>query len=106
MGNINYYGSEDNYIHLKFGDCVKAYNFTDTFIAQYPVFAKAYMGYWEGKRSTFKNALQVISYIYNNNIPVYLYFNFTDTPVKDKEEAVEYFVRENDKTDLYEWELE
>ena len=102
---IDYYGSTDNYIHLKFGDCVKAYNFTDKFIADYPVFAKAYIGYWDDKRTVFKNALQVITYIYNNNIPVHLYFNFTDTPVKDKEEAVAYFVRENDKETIHDWEL-
>jgi len=102
---INYYGEKDNYIHLKFGDCIKAYNFTEDFIKEYPQFVKAYKEYFMGKSRAFKNALQVISYIYNNEIPVHLYFNFTDTPVKDREEAVSYFIRENDKDTIYEWEL-
>jgi len=102
---INYYGSEDNYIHLKFGDCLKAYNFTNDFRDKYPVFVKAYEGYWNGKRNVFKNALQVISYVYNSKTPVHLYFNFTDTPVKDKAEAVAYFVRENDKDTIHDWEV-
>ena len=38
---IDYYGSEDNYIHLKFGDCLKAYHFTPDFIKTYPKFVKA-----------------------------------------------------------------
>ncbi len=102
---IDYYGSSDNYIHLKWGDCVKAYYFTTAFRAKYPEFTQAYEGYWEGKRGVFKNALQVITYVYNNKLPVHLYFNFTDTPVKNRAEAVEYFVRENDKDTIYEWEL-
>ena len=103
---IDYYGSTDNYIHLKFGDCIKAYNFTEEFRSQYPEFTQAYEQYWDGSRRAFNNALQVISYIYNNDIPVHLYFNFTDTPVKDKEEAVAYFVSENNKEKIYDWELE
>jgi hypothetical protein len=103
--DIHYYGSEDNYIHLKFGDCVKAYNFTDAFRTQYPQFTQAYENYWDGKRDAFKNALQVITYIYNNKIPVHLYFNFTDTPVKNRKEAVQYFIRENNKDTIYKWEL-
>ncbi len=85
---------------------MKAYNFTNEFVKKYPAFAKAYEGYWNGKRNVFKNALQVISYVYNNNLPVHLYFNFTDTPVKNREEAVQYFVRENDKDTIHDYELE
>ena len=102
---INYYGKSDNYIHLKFGDCVKAYNFTEEFKEKYPQFVEAYLHYWDGNRKAFRNALQVISYIYNNEIPVHLYFNYTDTPVKDRKEAVQYFIRENDKDTIYDWEL-
>lgn len=102
---IDYYGSKDNYIHLKWGDCVKAYHFTDDFRARYPEFTQAYEDYWDGNRGAFKNAFQVITYIYNNRVPVHLYFNFTDTPVKDREDAVQYFIRENDKVTIYEWEL-
>jgi len=106
MKTIDYYGDKDNYIHLKFGDCVKAYNFTEDLKEQYPNFVKGYESYWEGERTVFKNALQVISYIYNNEIPVHLYFNFTDTPVKDRDEAVQYFIRENDIAKIHQWALE
>lgn len=102
---IDYYGDKDNYIHLKFGDARKAYNFTEEFIAKYPDFSKGYERYWEGKQSPFQNALQVISYVYNNKIPVHFYFNFTDTPVKNRVEAVAYFIKENNKDKIYEWEL-
>jgi len=102
---IDYYGDKDNYIHLKFGDCVKAFNFTEDFKKDYPTFVAGYNSYWDGKRNVFKNALQVISYIYNNYIPVNLYFNYTDTPVKDREEVEQYFIRENNKTTIYDYEL-
>lgn len=45
--NIDYYGETDNYIHLKFGDCRKAYNFTKKFIKEHSDFAKQYQNYFE-----------------------------------------------------------
>jgi hypothetical protein len=105
MNNINYYGTEDNYIHLKFGDCIKAYNFTKEFIEKYPKFVKAYEMYWEGKRRAFKNPFQVVSYAFNNNIPVHFYYNYTDTPAKDRQEIIEYLLRENDVSELYDYML-
>jgi len=42
---IDYYGTKDNYIHLKFGDARKMYNFTPEFIKEYPLFAKEYSKY-------------------------------------------------------------
>ncbi len=105
MTKIDYYGHTDTYIHLKFGDCIKAYYFTKEFAEKYPDFVKAYEGYWEGKRTAFKNPFQVISYIYNKELPIHLYYNFTDTPVKDRAEVVEYLLNENNKSTIYEWEL-
>lgn len=101
MKEIDYYGKDDNYIHLKFGDCVKMANFTEDFREKYPDFVKAYDNYWMGNHKDFRNAFEVISYIYNNNIPVHLYYNFTDTPVKDREEVMAYLLRENNKKELY-----
>lgn len=43
---IDYYGDKDNYIHLKFGDAVKMYNFTKEFREKYPQFVRAYEMYW------------------------------------------------------------
>jgi hypothetical protein len=102
---IDYYGIEDNYIHLKFGDCMKAYNFTEDFRKEYPQFVKAYDMYWEGKRTAFKNPFQVVSYAFNNKIPVNWYYNFTDTPAKDQEEITKYLLQENDVPTLYDHQL-
>jgi hypothetical protein len=103
MKKINYYGSEDNYIHLKWGDCVKAYNFTDAFRKKYPQFVKAYEMYWDDDRSAFKNPFQVITYAYNNKIPVHFYYNFTDTPAESREEIIAYLLRENDRSELHDY---
>ena len=103
---IDYYGDSENYIHLKFGDCVKMYNFTEDFRKEYPQFVKAYEMYWEGKRHAFKNPFQVISYAFNNKIPVHFYYNFTDTPCGDRQEITDYLLQENDKNTLYPHELE
>lgn len=101
---IDYYGTDDNYIHLKWGDCVKMYNFTDEFRAEYPEFTERYTHYWENGGSKqasfdnkgFKNAFEVIAYIYKKDIPVHLYFNFTDEPVVGGyDEVIAYLVREN-----------
>ena len=81
---INYYGTEDNYIHAKFGDLKKAFNFTEEFEKKYPKFSEEYRKYWFGEsyagKSLFTNPLEIVNYIINFDIPVYAYFNFTDTP--------------------------
>jgi hypothetical protein len=95
---IDYYGDKDNYIHLKFGEIRKMYNFTKEFQEKYPIFVEHYKKYWNFKNTSygdFKNAFQVVSYIYNNKIPVNLYYNFTDTPVKNRKEVIAYLLREN-----------
>lgn len=103
--NIDYYGDKDNYIHLKFGDALKMYNFTPKFEKDYPDFAKGYKNYWEGKHNVFKNPFQIVSYVYNNNIPVHFYYNYTDTPAKDRQEIIDYLLMENDKQKIWEHEL-
>ena len=91
---IDYYGGKDNYIHLKFGDCRKNYNFTSDFIAEYPDFAREYASYFNGS-GKFKNPFQIVAYVYKNKIPVHFYYNFTDTPAKNEKEIMAYLTREN-----------
>ncbi len=105
MKQIDYYGSEDNYIHLKFGDCVKSYNFTSDFREKYPQFVKAYEMYWDNKHTAFKNPFQVVSYAFNNKIPVHFYYNFTDTPAKSRYEIIAYLLHENDVHELFDYQL-
>lgn len=102
---IDYYGEKDNYIHLKFGDCVKHYNFIEDFVKKYPQFVKAYTQYFEGENSEFENAFQIVSYVFNNEIPVHFYFNFTDTPAESRDEIMDYLIQENDKEKLYEADI-
>lgn len=91
--NIDYYGTKDNYIHLKFGDCRKCYNFTKEFIKTYPKFTEQYSKYFMGEESLFKSPLEVINYIVYFKIPVSFYKNFTDEPCTHRE-AQEYLLEE------------
>jgi hypothetical protein len=102
---IDYYGTTDNYIHLKFGDCIKAYNFTPEFTEKYPKFVKAYEMYWDNNKNAFKNPFQVVSYAFNNDIPINWYYNYTDTPAKDRKEITDYLINENDIPELYDHQL-
>ena len=77
---IKYYGDEDNYIHVKFGDLRKCYNFTKEFMERYPRFSEEFHKYWMCEESMFSNPLEIANYIIRFDIPVYAYFNFTDTP--------------------------
>lgn len=103
--NIDYYGNNDNYIHLKFGEALKCYNFTPNFREKYPDFVKGYVSYWNGERKAFRNPFELVSYVFNNKIPVYFYFNYTDTPAKDRQEIINYLLNENDKKVIREHEL-
>ena len=93
MKKIDYYGTKDNYIHLKFGDCRKCYNFTDEFIKKYPKFAEQYEKYFMCEESLFNSPLEVINYIVYFKIPVNFYKNFTDEPCTQRE-AQEYLLEE------------
>lgn len=96
MTNINYYGQEADYIHLKFGDARKMYFFTEGFRNKYPLFAKEYAKYFSDKStSQFENPFQIVNYVFEHEIPVHFYYNFTDTPAKDQKEIIEYLVGEN-----------
>jgi len=94
-GDIDYYGSKDNYIHLKFGRMLKAYNFTDDFIRDNKYFTDEYLKYWKGEDGAFKTAFNVLDYVENNNIDIHFYFNMIDTPADSLEQVREYLVREN-----------
>lgn len=92
---IDYYGNDADYIHLKFGDVRKNYHFTRDFIAKYPDFAIEYANYFEYKTSKFKSPFSVVAYVYKHKLPVHFYYNFTDTPAKNKKEILAYLVNEN-----------
>ena len=99
---IDYYGETDNYIHLKFGDCRKCYNFTKKFIKEHSDFAKQYQNYFEngsryrsGGFDGFSSPFAVVAYAFKKKIPVHFYYNFTDKPAKDYNEIIEYLVSEN-----------
>lgn len=95
MKKIDYYGEEDNYIHLKFGDVKKMYFFTKEFIEAYPSFVREYGNYFSNKKSVFRTPFAIVEYVYENKLPVKFYYNFTDTPAKDKKEIMDYLVAEN-----------
>lgn len=92
---MNYYGKSDNYIHIKFGDVRKWYNFTGDFTNKYPNFVREFVRYCAGGESKFKSPFAVVSYVYDNSLPVGFYFNFTETPARSRGEIVDYLVREN-----------
>jgi len=93
---IDYYGDEANYIHLKFGDARKMYNFTPEFIEKYPLFAREYASYFERDNvSQFKNPFQIVAYVYKNKIPVYFYYNFCDEPATNEKLIMKSLVDEN-----------
>ena len=77
---IDYYGTEIDVIHLKFGNARKQYNFTKDFEIKYPKFCEEYVKYWNNNNDwkLFSNAYQIIKYIQDYEIPVTLYFNSTD----------------------------
>lgn len=92
---INYYGDNDDYIHLKFGRMQKMYCFTEKFREKHPNFVKEYeLFFWNDEKSRFKTALEVAQYVDMYNIPVNFYFNFTDTPAKNIAEVYSYLIRE------------
>jgi len=92
---IDYYGNKADYIHLKFGDARKMYNFTAEFIEKYPLFAEEYAKYWSGDTMTqFKNPFQIVRYVFKNKIPVHFYYNFMDIPAENEAEIMDYLVRE------------
>ena len=90
---IDYYGYTDNYIHAKFSDLRKQYNFTDEFIAKYPRFCDEYGKCWRGEYSVFQQPQQIVDYVKQNNIPVHFYFNYTDEPASISD-MYAYFGRE------------
>lgn len=92
---IDYYGTKDNYIHAKFGNLYKMYNFTEDFIEEYKEFAEEYKKYFEGEKSIFKKPQDILDYVKKHDIPVNFYFNFTDTPAESIEE-VEEWLRDNE----------
>jgi hypothetical protein len=90
---IDYYGDKDNYIHAKFGDLRKAYNFTPELKKLYPKFCEEYAKYWNGEFCRFQQPQQIVKYVDENKIPVHFYFNYTDEPATIQD-MYDYFERE------------
>ncbi len=91
----DFYGTNADYIHLKFGDMRKCYNFTEAFEAKHPNFCAEYRKYWnDSETCRFNSPLEIAQYVDMHDIPVKFYFNYTDTPVKNITEVYEYFIRE------------
>lgn len=99
---IDYYGTKDNYIHLKFGDARKMCNFTSEFTREYKLFTEEFLKYFNNEPSQFSNVFQVVNYVYNNEIPVHFYFNFTDEPAESREDIITYLLKENNTKHLHE----
>lgn len=92
---MDFYGQDLDYIHLKFGDARKCYNFTEKFRQKHPNFCAEYEKYWECDKSCrFRSPLQIAQYVDMYNIPVKFYYNYTDTPSKSMADVYEYFIRE------------
>ena len=86
-----FYGDTTSYIHFKFGDCIKMYNFTKEFLDQYTIFCKGYQRFFNGKPSRlFKKGVDVVRYIKENNIPILLYQNYHDLEFLNVDEAIKY----------------
>lgn len=90
---IDYYGNDANYIHAKFGDLRKMYNFTPELRKLYPGFCKEYGKYWDREFGAFQQPQQIVKYVDEYKIPVHFYFNYTDEPATI-EEMYLYFERE------------
>ena len=104
INSINFYWTDENYIHFKFWDLRKSYNFTKEFCDKYPVFAEEFWKYFDYEESIFKNPREIVLYVYYYKIPVYFYFNYTDTPCYNKQDAIRYLVKEymgENKNKLY-----
>lgn len=104
INSINFYWTDENYIHFKFWDLRKSYNFTKEFCEKYPVFAEEFWKYFDYEESVFKNPREIVLYVYYYKIPVYFYFNYTDTPCYNKQDAIRYLTREymgENKNKLY-----
>lgn len=90
----DFYGTDLDYIHLKFGRMQKCYNFTDKFRESHPNFCAEYEKYWNGEDGLFKTPLDIAQYVDVCNVPVRFYYNYTDTPSKDITDVYEYILRE------------
>lgn len=96
----NYYGENDSYIHLKFGEARKCFNFTKEFRKKYPQFCESYENYFfgeggESEDNEFYNAFDVVASARALKLPAnFFYFNFTDEPAKSYREIEGYLERE------------
>jgi len=97
---LDFYGESLDYIHFKFGDALKQYNFTDKFRKRYPGFCAAYELAWEGKHGVFSprgvmDTLKLLHYIKEYEVPVRLYSNMVDLEFADVNAALEWYINEH-----------
>lgn len=98
---INYYGENDNYIHLKFGHARKCYNFTEDFIKLHKDFVEKYLAYWNGEETedldnAFLNARDVVYGAEKEDLPPeFFYFNYTDESAESYREIYNWIGENN-----------
>jgi len=90
----NWYGDNESYIHLKWGNMRKWTNFTREFKKAYPKFVRRYNKYADkATEDNYREKIfELLCMIENQNIKVGLYDNYTDTPYRDTAEVWRYFM--------------
>ena len=91
---LNYYGNTFAYIHAKWGDFRKCYNFPDDFRKKYPNFCSEYEKYQRYEKSVFVDPMHIVNYIERFDIPCKLYSNFRDREFADFDAVREWICRE------------
>jgi len=91
---LDYYGTDINVIHFKFGNAWKGYNFTPAFEKKHPRFCEEYRKYFEGKGDLFKDPLTIVNYIDTYKLPVHLYSNYVDEEFANANEAKKWICNE------------
>lgn len=77
--DFDYYDNDDICIlHIKFGNIRKCYTGLKVENGIPQEFVDAYQKYWMGEPSMFDEPYQIVDYIVKHDLPVILYFNFTD----------------------------
>ena len=77
--DFDYYDNEDICIlHIKFGDIRKCYTGLKVENGIPQEFVDEYQKYWQGESSAFSEPMDIVHAIVDQDLPVILYFNYTD----------------------------
>ncbi len=93
------YGTDISYIHAKFGNVRKCYNFTDECMEKFPEFTTEYQKYWTDEPSMFPTPMDVVNYLIAHpdvGAEIRPYFNFIDEWA-DGWEAIKHYLEEEGK---------